>query len=74
MCVCVYSKAIDPVPNPTNPALYLIQNALLTPDTSRLARRGGVMRMKKEMYEEVRGIIKERLSAVFLSLLLRVRT
>ena len=24
--------------------------------------------MKKEMYEEVRGIIKERLSAVFLSL------
>lgn len=26
------------------------------------------MRMKKEMYEEVRGIIKERLSAVFLSL------
>ena len=31
---------------------------------SRLARRGGVIRMKKEIYGEIRNVIKERLTEV----------
>lgn len=47
----------------------LYQNNIM--NNSRLARRGGVVRIKKEIYGEVRGIIMEQLSKVSLASLRR---
>ncbi|KAI9928288.1 hypothetical protein ASPWEDRAFT_170712 [Aspergillus wentii DTO 134E9] len=34
------------------------------PAIRRLARRGGVMRIKKEIYDEIRGVLKDRLREI----------
>ncbi|KAL4872674.1 hypothetical protein BDV12DRAFT_193397 [Aspergillus spectabilis] len=39
-------------------------------ETSRLARRGGVYRIKKEIYDEIRVVLKERLTVTLRQVIL----